>query len=188
MTDKLCKDVEIAINRTIKTPKDFDYLRECIFNRLRIFMSSTTLKRLWGYLESNTVPRESTLSTLARFLGYDDWDDYKEKNANGGGPQSNPVLNRRISVPEELVPGAKLRLTWLPNRILDVVYAGDLQFNVLYSENTRIQAGDIFSCSLIIEGAPMYLDNLCQDGKPSIAYVCGKRSGVRFEELHETDK
>ena len=47
--------------------------------------------------------------------------------------------------------------------------------------NTRLKVGDTFECSLIIEGEPLYLDNLRQDGHPPIAYVCGKKSGVFFE-------
>ena len=46
---------------------------------------------------------------------------------------------------------------------------------------TRLKEGDTFECSLIIEGEPLYLDNLSQGNQQSIAYVCGKQSGVLFE-------
>ena len=36
-------------------------------------------------------------------------------------------------------------------------------------------------CSLIIEGEPLYLDDLRQGNNPPIAYVCGKRTGVMYE-------
>jgi hypothetical protein len=62
-----------------------------------------------------------------------------------------------------------------------VEYLGDLTFQVIASENTRLRTGDTFQVSLIIEREPLYLDNLIQDGKQPIAYVCGKKSGVMFE-------
>ena len=40
---------------------------------------------------------------------------------------------------------------------------------------------DGLEVSLIVEGEPLYLDNLRQGNRPPIAYVCGKKSGVRFE-------
>jgi len=43
--------------------------------------------------------------------------------------------------------------------------------------------GNTFQCSMIIEGEPLYLDNLKQGDDRTIAYVCGKKSGVRFEYL-----
>lgn len=184
MTNKLCRDVEVAMQHTMKTPKDFDLLRDCIYNRLHVLISSSTLKRIWGYLNTDIKARESSLSTLSRFLGYKDWDDYRKNSATKRSElQSCPVMSRRISVAEELIQGDRLRITWLPDRTLDVIYLGDLEFSVFHSENTRLKEGNIFSCSLIIEGEPLYLDNLCQNGLPPTAYVCGKRSGVTFERL-----
>ena len=67
------------------------------------------------------------------------------------------------------------------DRTCDVKYLGDQCFVVTASENTRLREGDTFECSLIIEGEPLYLDNLKQGELPAIAYVCGKKTGVWFE-------
>ena len=91
------------------------------------------------------------------------------------------MLSRRLSVANSLVPGDRLRLTWQPERICDIDYLGELRFKVIASEKTRLHGGDTFECSLIVEGEPLYLDNLIQDNRPPIAYVCGKKSGVNFE-------
>ena len=64
MTEKLCKEIETALHRQMKTPKDFDFLKEKIYERLNILVSSTTLKRLWGYLDESVTPREKTLDVL----------------------------------------------------------------------------------------------------------------------------
>ena len=72
--------IEGTIERKMKTPKDFDFLSECIFEKFHERISPTTLKRIWGYLSESTTPRKSTLDILSNFVGYDNWKDFCEKN------------------------------------------------------------------------------------------------------------
>ncbi|MCI6070028.1 MAG: hypothetical protein MR710_07720 [Bacteroidales bacterium] len=183
MINQLCKEIEAALNQKIKTPKDFIFLRETIYSRLHVLVSRTTLMRIWGYLSEDVTPRVGTLSILAQFLGYRNWEDYCRNAVAPKEQQSNPVLNRRLSVTSALDPGDCIRLTWQPDRVCDVEYLGNLMFRVIASQNTRLHEGDTFQCSLIIEGEPLYIDNLIQDNALAIAYVCGKKSGVRYELL-----
>ena len=181
MTTRLCKDIEEALHRDMKTPKDFEFLRERIYARLHVLISRTTLMRMWGYVDEPVEPRKSTLDVLTQFLGYRDFEAYQANADLPKEKQSNPVMSRRISVMETLNPGDRLRLIWQPERVCDIEYLGELSFKVIASENTRLKAGDTFQCSLIVEGEPLYIDNLRQESRPPIAYVCGKKSGVRFE-------
>ena len=179
--EQLRSEIETALKKKLQTPKDFEFLRERIYARLHILVSRTTLMRFWGYINEDVSPRKATLDILAQFLGYQDLDGYCQNSLLPKEQQSSPVMSRRLSVAKELVVGERLRLTWNPERICDIEYLGNLQFRVVASENTRLKTGDTFECSLIIEGEPLYLDNLRQDGNPPIAYVCGKKSGVFFE-------
>ena len=77
---KLRLQVEGAIERKMKTPKDFDFLSECIFKKFHEKLSPTTLKRIWGYLSESTTPRKSILDILSKFVGYDNWKDFCENN------------------------------------------------------------------------------------------------------------
>lgn len=184
---QLRTDIETALKKKLQTPKDFEYLRERIYARLHTLVSRTTLMRLWGYVDEEVTPRKGTLDILSRFLGYQDWESYQENASLPKEQQSSPVMSRKLNVNSDLYIGERLRLTWQPDRVCDVEYLGELSFRVIASENTRIQPGDTFQCSLIIEGEPLYLDNLRKgDGSSSaetIAYVCGKKTGVNFEHL-----
>ena len=126
-------------------------------------------------------PRNSTLDILSQFLGYESWEEYQQDAQIAKEQQSKPVMNRRLSVTKTLNRGDRLRLTWQPERVCDMEFLGEIKFRVVASENTRLHEGDTFECSLIVEGEPIYLDNLRQGNRPAIAYVCGKKSGVRFE-------
>ena len=187
MIHSLCKEIEVALGKQLKTPKDFNLFRERIYARLHVLVSRTTLMRIWGYIDEPVEPRKSTLDIMTQFLGYQDWDSYCQNALLPKEKQSSPVMSRRLSVINRLRRGERLRLTWQPERVCDIEYVDDLTFRVVASENTRLKVGDTFQCSLIVEGEPLYLDNL-QKGSglpaaPSIAYVCGKKSGVSFEFL-----
>ena len=77
---KLRELIEGVVERKMKTPKDFEFLSECIFEKFHERISPTTLKRLWGYLSETTTPRKSTLDILSMFVGYDNWKDFCKKN------------------------------------------------------------------------------------------------------------
>ena len=181
---RLCAEVEAAIGRKLATPKDFDFLRNQIFSRLHIFISATTLKRIWGYLPDDVSPRRSTLYILARYLGYIDYDTFATGvTATDDELSSNPIMSRRIDVEEQLDPGDRIRLTWQPGRVCDVEYRGSNAFVVMASQNTRLKPGDTFKCALIIEAEPLYIDHLVTGDSAPTAYVCGKKSGVCYELL-----
>ena len=74
--ERLCKSIEASIHLKLQSPKDFESLRERIYVRLHALVSTTTLKRVWGYLQADSAPSHSTLDTLAQFIGYSDYDTF----------------------------------------------------------------------------------------------------------------
>ena len=180
MLEQLRADIERMIGHSMLTPKDFDDLRQRIYSRVRLMISPSTLRRVWGYAGQTSTPYPSTVETLARFLGYRSLEDYRQ-HGSATGKQSDPVLSRRLSVQKSVRQGDLLCLSWLPDRVCEAISLGGLKFRVVRSENTRLCPGDTFECSLIVEGEPLYLDNLIQSNRAPIAYVCGKKQGVRFE-------
>lgn len=110
---RLREVVEAAVGRELKTPKDFDYLAERIFDKLHQKMSATTLKRLWGYLSENNTPRTSTLTLLAQFVDYQDWDDFCQKEGIPviEGPITTPKPKKTRTIRTVLIAAVALALT-----------------------------------------------------------------------------
>ena len=79
--ERLRDAAEQKVGRRMHTPKDFDFLRDCIYGECHEMVSISTLKRLWGYNHYEGTPRVSSLNPIARYVGYRDWDDYLLKNA-----------------------------------------------------------------------------------------------------------
>lgn len=172
-------DIERAVGRSMRRHGDFVWLSEKIFDRLRVYVSHTTLKRLWGYIDEGVQTRESTLDVIARFLGYADYRAYCSRGCEE--PESNPVMSRKLIPEDDLAEGDAVVLNWLPDRECVVVYLGGGKFRVEKSVNTRLREGTTFDCSLIVEGEPLYLNNVDLGVKELTAYVCGKKNGVRWE-------
>lgn len=76
--EKLRSMIEKKIGVQIHTPKDFMLCRNAIFEELHVNVSTSTLKRYWGYVStgSNYLPNRYTLNIFAKFAGYKDWDDF----------------------------------------------------------------------------------------------------------------
>lgn len=59
----------------------FQELSKNIQGKTNVLLSPTTLKRVWGKVSYNSAPSINTLNTLAKFAGYANWLDFKNKNA-----------------------------------------------------------------------------------------------------------
>lgn len=173
--------VEHSCRRSMKTPRDFEWLSNEL-SASSAPVSTMTLKRLWGYLPGTTRPRQYTLDCLARYLDYRDYDHFCDHEQDQAGEvPSNVVVSKRLDVVRELAVRDRVMLSWKPGRQCTVRYLGGGQFVVEASERTRLQAGNTFICGLMIENEPLYLDNLIQQGRPPVGYVCGNNGGIHFE-------
>ena len=85
---RLCAMIEEAIGRKMKTPKDFDFLANAIYDKLHEKISSSTLKRIWGYLPETSTPRLGTLDILSQFVNYTDWKSFCAQTFSEKVPES----------------------------------------------------------------------------------------------------
>ena len=183
----LINAIESSVGFKVSTPKDFDLLKDIIFNHTSEYISSTTLKRIWGYLAEPLKTRESSLSILAKTIGYSDWNDFRNSYEQGLTENrfpSSPNFGNVINVNTDLQKDDEIMLFWFPDRMCKIKYSGEFNFEVLESENTRLKPGNTFNCHLILEGHPLYISGLMQDDSKPISYICGKlHGGIRFKKL-----
>lgn len=179
----LCERIEKQVGRSMRTPRDFDYLSMRIFDSMKMQISPSTLKRLWRYVgQGESTPRISTLDILARFVGYTDWEAFCTTSSAGGASESDFVLNNHIYV-SSLPTGSVIQLLWHPDRVVTVRFEGHDMFTVVESVNSKLSAGDTFHIGQIIEGEPLYLRCLVHEGGTPTNYVCGKMGGVKYQLL-----
>jgi hypothetical protein len=171
--------IEASIKRKIETPADFDFLRGIIWERTHEQISTSTLKRLWGYVDGVDNARNSTLNVLSKALGYENWDAFILKLKSENVDNSDLVMSESVSS-GDLKIGDMLMIAWQPNRVCRLKYLGDNQFEVMESQNSKLKVGDTFRCGLFILGEPVYIDDLRQNngiGEPKL-FVIGNKSGL----------
>lgn len=91
---RLLRRVEEKVGREMKTPKDFEYLSAQIFEETRRTISVSTLKRIWGYIDSYRSVRETTLDLLAQFAGYDNYRHFCQEEIKTTVEESLPSGGR----------------------------------------------------------------------------------------------
>lgn len=176
----LRKSVEYTIGRKIRTPKDFDFLSQTIYNKLHFYISSTTLKRIWGYLKERTDTRVAILDALSRFVGYRDWDNFCQDFTEIEDSVQELVIVKDTLYSKSLQDGQMLDIYWYPNRTCRLQYIGKELFKVIESTSKRLSKGDTFQCGLFIEGEPLYLTCFLHRENPPVVFVLGRKSGVNF--------
>lgn len=180
--------VEKSVGQKMNTPKDFDILAHRISMSTHKYVSPTTLKRFWHYLEEseNYVPRLFTLDLLSMFVGYQNWDAYCQFSTANKTIHSDFVKSPNLYT-TSLIEGDMLNLMWTPDRCVTIKYMGEDLFEVIESVNSKLKVGDRFCCGCFIEREALYLTRLVRDGKALGAYVCGKEDGIKFTRVYSKE-
>ena len=174
---QLRTDIEQHIGQSLHTPTDFQWLIQQIWKKQHAILSLSTIKRLWGYIESNGTPRLSTLNTLAQFLDFTDWNAYLVSLEQRGGIESDMFTGEGIQT-ADLQTGDRITVAWQPNRQCTFRYLGNNHFIVENSKNAKLQQGTTFSAARFMIGRPMYLDNILLTDGTHTSYVAGKHNGL----------
>ena len=168
--------VEKSVARKMKSPADFIFLTGVIQERCHETLAVSTLKRIWGYVDGYDTTRFSTLSLLARCVGFRDWDDFLVHRSREG-ESSDMVLGRALYA-AEIPENGQLSITWVPDRRVLLQHLGEGNFKVLSSENSKLKPGDTFHCTCFIIGQPLYLDQFVRGNNPPTLFVVGNKGGL----------
>ena len=173
----LLEAVECKYGRKVSTSTDFESLSVVIEHEIGEYLSSSTLKRLWGYVSLRPTPRISTLDVLCRYIGHQSFAAYREALKYSGA-----VVSAFFSAPcissSELEAGEKLTIGWAPNRLVTLRYEGDDTYGVMTVENAKLQVGDRFRATQFLLGYPLYIDHIQRSDGTTPSYVAGKNGGL----------
>lgn len=174
--------VEKHYGRKLSTTTDFESLSVIIEKSTGDLLSSSTLKRLYGYVSLNTVPRKTTLDILSRFIGKRDYETFRLSLRDD--PQfTSTFFSTKIVNSSELKAGDKLRIGWSPDRIVKLRYLGDDLYEVEDSVNASLMQGDRFRQVSFMKDYPLYLSRILRNGDYTPAYVAGMHDGLNMLEV-----
>ena len=116
---RLLKEETVRIfGKSLDSPTDYDALAAEILEKTDKSISSTTLKRVFGYIKNGNAPTGATLGLLARYCGYAGWADWCAKHGAGTGTNGETGMSRARKVSITSISAAALLiaalLVWRP--------------------------------------------------------------------------
>ena len=177
----LIQKVEKVFGHAPSVPKDFELLSEAVSTAVKQAISSSTLKRLWGYDNYASTPRPDTLDILARYAGYMGFREFVRQL------REDPVYTSGFLSPgcleaSSLMVGEQLQIGWNPNRLLKLEYLGNNRFHVLESRNATLKEGDRFEALAFFKGFPMILPSVERGEDILPMYMAGAHDGLTIVE------
>ena len=173
----LLEEVERKYGRKVNTSTDFESLSVVIEHEIGEYLSSSTLKRLWGYVTLKPTPRISTLDVLSRYIGHQSFAAYREALKSSGAVESSFFSTPCVSS-SDLNAGDTITIGWPPNRLVTLRYEGEDTYTVVKIANSKLQVGDRFRATQFLLGYPLYIDRIHRSDGTTPSYVAGKNGGL----------
>ena len=165
----LMEAVEKKFERKPETTTQFDKLSDACH------VSSSTLKRLWGYVNNTPVPRIGTLDVLSKYVGHRSFRAFCE---NLKKSDSSAFFTTSFISTEELTEGDQIELGWAPDRLIRIEYQGDNYFRVVSAQNSKLEPNDEFEVLSLMTGYPLCLSGVLRNGSWTTPFVGGKNGGL----------
>ncbi len=181
-SDKL-RSLIISINERIgsvpSTPADFNALSFQIGKATGHPVSSSTLKRLWGYVPYTSMPSPNTLNTLCLFLGYGGWNSFIMSGDQPVREEETSDFFEKVAVDiDTLVSGDVLNVEWGQDKGCRIEYSGNHRFLILESKNIKLQPGDTLTLQELKVGSPFYAVDIRRGELAIPGYVGARGLGI----------
>ena len=142
----LRREVARSANHRVQTSNDFAVLSGMIQERIGEKVATSTLKRIWGYVDGYASTRETILNILCRFVGFPDYETFVSDFCEQDSVQSSHYVLGETVWSKDLAVLALVEVQWNPNRRCIFRHLGDGRFEVVESQNAKLKPGDTFQC------------------------------------------
>lgn len=165
-----------GINLGNPSDRDIQVLSSSIEAVTKNRLGVNTLKRLLGRIADTThQSRPGTLNVIAQYLGSPNWPALILALSNGSSSFTSVEGELRAS---DLKVGETIEVSYLPNRKLHFTYLGDDQFEIVTSQNSKLQVGDVCSISSIVVRYPLIIRNVFRNGVELGSYSAARAGGI----------
>lgn len=174
--------VEKRFGKSLETRSDFAMLAADIELETHDHLADNTLRRLWGRISGYDTVFTRTLDVLSRYVGCEHFKDFCRWIKVSDSRESQIVSCGLTIKADDLVPGERIHIGWLPDRDCIVEYVGGRMFKAIECKNSTLQEGDTFECSIMIKNYPLFVDNLVHGGEHCPRYSIGIINGITILE------
>ncbi len=164
-----------------KYGKDRIFSADCAPLANKIGLGETTIKRMFGLVGADSkerfrTPHKSTMEILAKWLGYESYTALLSEFGEGNYPSEFTSLDS-IDV-DKLDVGTQIRLRYHPSRRIDMTYAGDYEFLITDSQNSKLIKGDRVKITHLILNQELISGDVVRNGVSLGAYRAAKDGGL----------
>lgn len=182
LTEQAKLIIERRLGRNISSPHDCSILMYDIKSVTGESVGLNTLKRMFGFIESNRDARLSTLDVMARYAGYRSWTEVM--TAIGMDGDSGFEDSDDEFYADELPVKAVVEFEYCPDRRVVLVHEDeDDKFVVTESVNSKLRRNDVVFIRYFQLHYPLYVDNVIRDGKMLGKFAAGKANGLTRVEI-----
>lgn len=174
--------VEKRFCHRLCTTNDFESLSALLLTEMKTPISTSTLKRIWQYVNDEHVPRMSTLDILARYVGHADFMAFCKWQKEGAG-QSSAFFSAERIVASDLSIGNEVEIGWAPNRLVRLCHKGEGMFEVVNVHESKLMVGDLLPVASFILGEPLSVPYIIRNGENTLPFVAGKNGGLTILSL-----
>ena len=174
----LRREVERSANHRVQTSNDFAVLAGMIQERIGETIATSTLKRIWGYVDGYASTREAILNILCRFVGFPDYETFVSDFCEQDSVRSSHYILGETVWSKDLAVPALVEVQWNPNRRCIFRHLGDGRFEVVESQNAKLKSGDTFQCERFTFLQPLYIHDIVHDGVCHDLFVAGNKGGL----------
>ena len=179
--------VEKNFGEPVRTPGHFEMLAADIFKHTGRTIGISTLKRLWGYITDQTVTSFTTLSLLARYVGFIDWEAFDRAldNPVNLGDKDSDFTQGQIFNARRAPVGTTIVAQWDVAKSITVRKSSDpARFEVISSHNVKLQPGDSVTIETLAIGRPIQAVD-CRRGSAMMGNYTGARhSGLKSIDIN----
>ncbi|MDE6535968.1 MAG: hypothetical protein K2K82_08200 [Muribaculaceae bacterium] len=168
--------VERTFGRPLGAPTDFDALSAQILSSTGRTLGVSTLKRLWGYVTSSHTPSYSTLSILARYVGFHDWHSFCSHfhDLDDSGFSKEGMI-----IAAELEIGATIRAEWNGDKVCSLrKIAQPARFEVVEAKNIKLNPGDTMTIDTLSVGQKLIATDCLRAGRALGTYTGATKDGI----------
>ena len=169
------KEIEFKFGQEIRYPTDCESLSGHISMITKEHVSTSTLKRLLGFVKGTKEPRLFTLDVLAKYLGYENWDLYIEKFSK---TDNSEFLNiEQVDVSTHDINDS-INFSYEPNREVTLRYLGEFMFEVVMSKNSKLLKQDTLKILHFVKHYPLLINSVVRGEMDMGQFKAGKVSGI----------
>lgn len=169
--------VEQKFGKILGTTTDFEEFSLHLEKKMGVTLSGSTLKRLYGYVNDNHKPRMQTLDVLSQYIGHQNYMHFVQWLKTSTQYNSSFFQASQLTS-NNLKEGSLVTIGWSPNRLLELRYLGNSLYEVINSENSKLQVGDKFVTGCFIKSQPLYLPYIERDNQHTASFVAGRNGGL----------